>query len=608
MAAGGACALRFFHRSSGLLAALRPGERLRCFGVVRGGPHGLEMIHPEIARLRKGAPVPLPDRLTPVYPAVEGVPQGRLRAIIARALELLPRDGSGEALPAALCRELGFPPLAEALRFVHHPPPGTSLAALAEGRHPALRRLAFEELLAQRLGMLLRRRRVRERTAPPLPAAAAAAAALARVLPFALTGAQRRAIAEIAADLVQPMPMLRLLHGDVGAGKTVVAAHAALQAILSGHQAALLAPTELLAEQHLATFRRWLEPLGHAPVWLAGRVQGRARREALAAIAEGAPLVIGTHALIQEGVRFRALGLVIIDEQHRFGVHQRLMLREKGREGERLPHQLVMTATPIPRTLAMTRFADLDLSALDEKPPGRRPVQTVLWPMRRRDELVARVGRYCREGRQGYWICTLVEESEQLAAQAAATVRAELAEALPDLRIGLVHGRMRPAEKAAAMADFAAGRLALLVATTVVEVGLDVPAATLMVIEDAERLGLAQLHQLRGRVGRGAERSFCVLLHREPLSATARARLLALRGTEDGFRLAEQDLELRGPGELLGTRQAGTAEFRIADLARDRELLPAVARVAERLLLEHPEAAARLVASWLGGAERYGEA
>lgn len=603
---GAALSLRFFHLRPGFLADLRPGERLRCFGLVRLGPQGLEMIHPEVCRLRAGPAPPLPDRLTPVYPAVDGVPQGRIRLLIERALALLPEQEN--ALDRALSRRLGFPPLALALRFVHQPPPGTPLEALLEGRHPAVRRLAFEELLAQRLAMLLRRARIAAKCAPALPAAEEARRRLASVLPFALTTAQSRAIDEISQELASERPMLRLLQGDVGSGKTVVAAHALLQAALSGHQGALLAPTEILAEQHAATLTRWFAPLGVKVALLTGKVRGRERREALAALAGEASIVVGTHALIQQGVGFRSLALVVVDEQHRFGVHQRLALRAKGETHERVPHQLVMTATPIPRTLAMTRFADLDVSLLDSKPPGRQPVQTLLFPASRRSELIQRVGAYCAQGRQAYWICTLIEESEQVQAQAAESVRDELSRALPGLRIGLLHGRMKVKEKQEAMHAFAAGETLLLVATTVVEVGVDVPAATLMVIENAERLGLAQLHQLRGRVGRGLSPSYCVLLYQPPLSETARARLRTLRATDDGFRIAEKDLELRGPGEFLGTRQTGMVEFRIADLGRDRDLLPEVARFADEWISAHPEAAEQLAASWLGEALRYGEA
>jgi ATP-dependent DNA helicase RecG len=424
-------------------------------------------------------------------------------------------------------------------------------------------------------------------------------------LPFALTGAQRRVLDEVTADLARDEPMLRLVQGDVGSGKTVVAALAALRAIGSGRQAALMAPTELLAEQHARNFAAWMEPLGIEVVWLAGKVKGKARATALARIEQGAGMVVGTHALMQEGVRFADLGLVVIDEQHRFGVHQRLALRDKGLTGRRVPHQLVMTATPIPRTLAMTAYADLDVSAIDELPPGRTPVQTVAVSSERRDEVMQRIRAACAEGRQAYWVCTLIEDSDEIEAQTAQGTFELLSKQLPQVRVGLVHGRLKPAEKQAVMHAFRDGSVQLLVATTVIEVGVDVPNASLMLIENAERLGLSQLHQLRGRVGRGAEASTCVLLYQPPLSAMARERLEVMRRTSDGFEIAEKDLELRGPGELLGTRQTGIAGFRVADLARDAGLLPDVRRIADLLLHDHPALAERLVVRWVGSAERF---
>ncbi|HEY6985333.1 MAG TPA: ATP-dependent DNA helicase RecG, partial [Rhodanobacteraceae bacterium] len=424
-------------------------------------------------------------------------------------------------------------------------------------------------------------------------------------LPFTLTAAQQRVIGEIDKDLAESVPMLRLVQGDVGSGKTIVAAEAALAAIESGRQVALMAPTELLAEQHWRTFRAWFEPLGIEPAWLGGKASRNARDAARRAVAAGAPIAIGTHALMQEGVAFRALGLAIIDEQHRFGVHQRLTLRDKGAADGAIPHQLVLTATPIPRTLAMTAYADLDVSVIDELPPGRTPVQTVAISDARRGEVIERIRAACREGRQAYWVCTLIEESDQLEAQAAEVAHAELVTALPGLAIGLVHGRMKAQEKQQTMQAFKAGEIHLLVATTVIEVGVDVPNASLMIIENAERLGLAQLHQLRGRVGRGAVASSCVLMYRTPLSPMARARLEVMRETSDGFRIAEKDLELRGPGELLGTRQTGQLEFRVADLARDSHLLPAVQRVGAAMMRDHPEAVQRLIGRWIGTAVRY---
>jgi len=490
----------------------------------------------------------------------------------------------------------------------HRPLPDADIAALLAGRHPAQQRLAFEELLAHHLGLKRLRARMRKRRAPALPKDPRLEQRFLDALPFALTGAQRRVAEEIGRDLGKRVPMLRLVQGDVGSGKTVVAALAALRAIANGCQTALMAPTELLAEQHLRSFREWLEPLGIDVVWLAGKVTGRARAKALAQLAAGAPVAVGTHALMQEGVDFARLGLAIVDEQHRFGVQQRIALRDKGAAAGEAPHQLVLTATPIPRTLAMSAYADLDVSTLDELPPGRTPVRTVAIANTRREEVVERIRAACAEGRQVYWVCTLIEDSEQLQAQAAEVAHAQLCKALPECAVGLVHGRMKPKEKQAAMDAFKAGELGLLVATTVIEVGVDVPNASLMVIENAERLGLAQLHQLRGRVGRGAVASTCVLLYQPPLSGLARQRLETLRETSDGFVIAETDLRLRGPGELLGTRQTGEMGFRVADIVRDAPLLPAVQRVGTAMLRSHPVLARRLTERWIGGAARFADA
>jgi len=597
--------LRFFHFRGAQADALRPGLRLRCFGEVRHGAQGLEMVHPQYQSLPDGAEATTEERLTPVYPTTEGLGQKRLGGLIAKALLRLPAEAALELIPAGLRAGLGLVSLRDALLEVHRPSPQADTALLALGRHPAQQRLAFEELLAQHLSLKRLRAQVRALAAPALRGDGSLRARLLAGLPFALTGAQRRVVAEVAHDLAKPVPMLRLVQGDVGSGKTAVAALAALAAVEAGRQVALMAPTELLAEQHLRTFQRWLQPLGVEVVWLAGKVQGRARQAALAAVAAGAPVVIGTHALMQEGVAFRGLGLAIIDEQHRFGVHQRLALRDKGLSGDAVPHQLVLTATPIPRTLAMSAYADLDVSVIDELPPGRTPVATVAISNARRSEVIGRIAAACAEGRQAYWVCTLIEESEQLQAQAAEVAHAELCAALPDLRIGLVHGRMKARDKRQVMDAFKAGDLALLVATTVIEVGVDVPNASLMVIENSERLGLAQLHQLRGRVGRGSVASSCVLLYQPPLGRLARERLAVLRETNDGFRIAEKDLALRGPGEVLGTRQTGQLALRIADLARDASLLPEVHRVGEALLRDHPAAAERLVQRWIGAATRY---
>jgi len=597
--------LRFFHFNRAQAEQFVPGTRIVCHGEVRHGAQGPEMVHPEYRRIMGDAPVVAEECLTPVYPSTEGLGQKRLAGVIARALDRLPPDAALELVPEALRESLRLCSLREALLTVHRPPADADIGALLGARHPAQQRLAFEELLTHHLSLKRLRADIRRHAAPPLGGDGRLRTALRAQLPYALTTAQQRVGAEIERDLARPLPMLRLVQGDVGSGKTVVAALAALAAVESGAQVALVAPTELLAEQHWKNFRAWLEPLGIEPVWLAGKVLGKARATALAAVAGGAPVVVGTHALMQEGVAFRQLGLAIIDEQHRFGVHQRLALRDKGRSGDVVPHQLVLTATPIPRTLAMTAYADLDVSVIDELPPGRTPVQTVAISSARRAEVIERIRAACSEGRQAYWVCTLIEESDQLEAQAAEVAHLELTAALPGVAIGLVHGRLRPKEKQAAMDAFKSGDLRVLVATTVIEVGVDVPNASLMVIENAERLGLAQLHQLRGRVGRGSAASSCVLLYQGPLSRMARARLEAMRETSDGFRIAEKDLELRGPGELLGTRQTGQLEFRVADLARDAHLMPAVQRVGEAMMRDHAQLAERLIARWIGGAARY---
>ncbi len=606
--------LRFFHFRAAQVAQFEVGALLRCYGTPRPGQQGLEIVHPSYQVLAAGGGDALGDALDPVYPTVEGIGPVTLRRLIGLALDRLPDSATLELLGDA--GEL--PPLREALLTVHRPPRDADVGALLAGTHPAQRRLALEELLAHHLS--LRRQRIAQQShRAPVLAGLALASALREQLPFALTGAQQRVFEEIRADLSRPSPMLRLVQGDVGSGKTVVAAMAALVAVASGRQAALMAPTELLAEQHLANLRVWFEPLEVPVAWLAGKVTGKARQKALADVASGAArVVIGTHAVMQESVVFHDLALAIIDEQHRFGVHQRLALRDKGGgsggNAGMVPHQLVMTATPIPRTLAMSAYADLDVSSIDELPPGRTPVQTVVLASERRPELVERIRAACAQGRQAYWVCTLIDEPEEgakpgatmkIEAQAAQTTFEALAAQLPNLRVGLVHGRMRPAEKQATMAGFKAGDIDLLVATTVIEVGVDVPNASLMIIENAERLGLAQLHQLRGRVGRGSEASSCVLMYRSPLSLLARQRLETMRATNDGFVIAEKDLELRGPGELLGTRQTGLAEFRLADLVRDADLLPQVHALAERLLSESPQRAERIVARWIGTAVRY---
>jgi len=605
----GVLSLRFYHFSNAQKEGLKRGTHLRCYGEARPGASGLEIYHPEYRALNGDEPPPpVEQTLTPIYPSTEGLTQQRLRLLCQQSLGMLGPRSLPDWLPDELARDYHLAPLDDAIRYLHNPPADADLDELAEGQHWAQHRLAFEELLTHQLSQQRLRESLRSLRAPVLPKAKRLQAQYLANLGFQPTGAQQRVANEIAYDLSQAEPMLRLVQGDVGAGKTVVAALAALQALEAGYQVALMAPTEILAEQHYITFKRWLEPLGLEVAWLAGKLKGKARASALEQIANGAPMVVGTHALFQEEVQFKHLALAIIDEQHRFGVQQRLALRKKGVAGELCPHQLIMTATPIPRTLAMSAYADLDTSVLDELPPGRTPVNTVLVVDSRRFEVVERVRAACAEGRQAYWVCTLIEESEELTCQAAESTYEELGSALGELRVGLIHGRMKPAEKAAVMAEFKQGNLQLLVATTVIEVGVDVPNASLMIIENPERLGLAQLHQLRGRVGRGSAVSRCVLLYQAPLSNMARERLETMRQTNDGFLIAEKDLELRGPGELLGTRQTGLAGFRMADLARDADLLPGVHDLAERLLAEAPDVADQVVRRWIGTAVRYASA
>lgn len=601
----GSLLLRFFYFSGKQQESLGRGVRIRCYGEARRGPLGLEMVHPEYRRVFE-ANAPADASLTPVYPTTEGVAQGRLRALVNEALRDLARSGVRDWLPARMLSPLRLPALAEALAYVHNPPLDARLDELAAGRHASQRRLAFEELLAHHLALRMVKRGVQSAAARELPDRAGLVPRFVDGLRFALTAAQRRVLGEIDTDLRAQRPMTRLVQGDVGSGKTAVAAAAAAQAIGSGGQVAFMAPTELLAEQHFRNLAAWFHPLGITVAQLTGSQPARTRRSALENLANGeVQLAVGTHALFQEGVAFRDLALVIVDEQHRFGVQQRMRLAEKNL-GATTPHQLIMTATPIPRTLAMTAYADLDVSVIDELPPGRTPVRTVVAPEERRAQVVARIDAACRSGRQAYWVCPLIEESEELEYQAAEDTAAALAEALPHLKVGLVHGRMPPASKDQAMIAFKEGRIQLLVATTVIEVGVDVPNATVMVIENSERMGLAQLHQLRGRVGRGAHESSCVLLYRNPLSRVARERLRAIRESNDGFVIAQRDLELRGPGELLGTRQTGLAQLRVADLARDADLLPHVHDASAVILQCHPDIIAPLTARWIGAGERYG--
>ena len=594
--------LRFLHFYPSQQKSMAVGARLRVRGEVRGGFFGREMVHPAVKPVAENSP--LPKELTPVYPTTAQLPQAYLRKAIVAALARAPLQ---EVLPPELLPP-GLPSLREALQFLHHPPPQASPAALSDHSHPAWQRLKFEELLAQQLSQAQSRQERQLLRAPPLPGRTddGLLQRLRSALPFVLTAAQQRVGQEIAADLARAQPMHRLLQGDVGSGKTVVAALAAAVAIDSGWQCALMAPTEILAEQHFRKLVHWLEPLGLSVAWLTGSRKGKARTLMLDRVASGeAALVVGTHAVIQHDVHFARLGLAIIDEQHRFGVQQRLALRRKLAEGDLEPHLLMMTATPIPRTLAMTYFADLEVSTIDELPPGRTPVLTKVFAAARRDEVVARIRDEVAQGRQAYWVCPLIEESETVDLRHATQTFEELGAALPGHSVGLLHGRMKPAEKAAVMAEFVAGRLQLLVATTVIEVGVDVPNASLMVVEHAERFGLSQLHQLRGRVGRGSAASVCVLLYASPLGETGKARLKAMLDTHDGFEIAKRDLEIRGPGEFMGARQSGDALLRFADLQEDNLLLQHARRIAPLLLARHPQAAQRHVQRWLGAGTEF---
>ena len=605
----GSLTLRFFHFTAAQKNMLDKGQRVRCFGEVRTGKHGLEMMHPEFKLIsEQEGELTVEESLTPVYPTTEGVKQITLRNITEQALVSLDSGSLSDLLPGGMYQQqIG---LHEALRIVHRPPPDIAIEQLENGQHPAQQRLVLEELLAHHLSMLKRRAQTQQLSGFALPQNTQLAERLLQSLPFSPTGAQQRVLAEIRDDIAKPIPMMRLVQGDVGSGKTLVAALATLSAVEAGYQAALMAPTELLAEQHVANLNAWFEPLGVRVGWLAGKLKGKAREQTLAALVAGEiDLLVGTHAIFQESVEYANLALVIVDEQHRFGVHQRLALREKGEAQGRYPHQLIMTATPIPRTLAMTAYADLETSIIDELPPGRTPVTTVVIPDSRRTEVVDRVRTACTEqNRQAYWVCTLIDESEVLQCQAAEDTAIALTTALPDLKVGLVHGRLKGPEKQAIMAQFKAGEIDLLVATTVIEVGVDVPNASLMIIENPERLGLAQLHQLRGRVGRGAVESHCVLMYQSPLSKTATKRLGVLRESNDGFYIAQQDLEIRGPGELLGTKQTGIADLKIADLVRDAHLIPQVQTLATDLWQRYPSHAQAIINRWLGYREHYGNA
>ncbi len=605
--------LRFFHFNTRQQAALARGVTLRCFGEVRAGSMGLEMTHPEYQYIDSGNPVEIDQTLTPVYSTTEGLHQLSMRNLTEQALSKLQNNELtlNELVPSDIWQHCGLsdtlPSLSAAIQFLHRPPPSVDLASLAEGKHPMQQRLILEELMAHTLSLRQLRSRMRKHQALPLSSKGNLSQKFLQSLEFKLTSAQQRVISEIEADLQTAIPMQRLVQGDVGSGKTIVALLAVLHAVESGYQAALMAPTEILAEQHYRNFEQWLTPLGINVAWLSGKLKAGDRKQTLQQLNQGqARVAVGTHALFQEEVRFQHLALVVVDEQHRFGVHQRLALREKGKRNGYYPHQLIMTATPIPRTLSMAVYADLDCSIIDELPPGRKPVETVVIPGSRRDDVVARVHRACQEGKQVYWVCTLIEESEILQCQAAEDTAKALAEALPEIRVGLVHGRLKSDAKEKVMQAFKRGEYGLLVATTVIEVGVDVPNASLMIIENAERLGLAQLHQLRGRVGRGDQASACVLMYHGALSEHARERLGVMRATGDGFEIARKDLELRGPGEVLVTRQTGMLQLRVADLQRDQVLLPQVTCMADHLLQTHSQSVKPLVKRWVGSATRYG--
>ena len=597
--------LKFFNFNAGMKNSLATGVRVKAFGEIKRGRYMAEIHHPEYQIIRNNQPLALAETLTPIYSTTEGLKQASLRKMTEQALAVLQNVQVAELLPEQYNPHQYS--LKEALALLHRPPPSVSAEVLEKGEHPAQKRLIFEELLAHNLAMQQLRLGVKQQYAEPLSYKTDLKQRFLESLPFQPTNAQKRVTEDIERDLAQPSPMMRLVQGDVGSGKTLVAALAALTAIDNGKQVALMAPTEILAEQHANNFANWLRPFGIEVGWLAGKVKGKARNAQLEAIKNGdVQMIIGTHALFQESVEFHDLALIIIDEQHRFGVHQRLTLREKGAKADHYPHQLIMTATPIPRTLAMTVYADLDTSIIDELPPGRTPIKTVVISEDRRPEIVQRVYQACKnEKRQAYWVCTLIDESEVLEAQAAAAIAEDLQRALPDLRIGLVHGRMKPQEKQEIMAEFKAANIDLLVATTVIEVGVDVPNASLMIIENSERLGLAQLHQLRGRVGRGATASHCVLMYKPPLGKISSKRLQVMRDSQDGFYIAEKDLEIRGTGEILGTKQTGSAEFKVANLMRDRKIIPLVQRYAKQIIVENPPLAEALIKRWLNEKAEY---
>jgi ATP-dependent DNA helicase RecG len=602
--------LRFFHFSAAQQKGLQRGAIVRCYGEARRSGPDLEIVHPEYQIVKAESAEVIEQTLTPVYPTTDGVHQLSLRRFTEQALNLLTQhaDRLPELMRTSSCKNMNLPLLAESLHYIHRPPRHANVLQLQEGKHPMQRRLALEELLSHHLSIRQLRRRGKNNQSASIINAKSLTTDFTDALPFSLTRAQQRVIDEIFSDLGQKTAMQRLLQGDVGSGKTVIAALAALATLRAGHQVALMAPTELLAEQHLQTLSRWLMPLNINISMLTGKLPAAKKREILADMASGkSQLVIGTHALFQEDSVFKQLGLIIVDEQHRFGVHQRLALREKGRSGKFIPHQLIMTATPIPRTLAMTAYADLETSIIDELPPGRQAVETAVMPDSKREQIILAVQKSCAEGRQAYWVCTLIEESEALQCQAAEVTAELLSEVLQGFSVGLIHGRMKAQEKDTVMNDFRNGNTDVLVATTVIEVGVDVPNASLMIIENAERLGLAQLHQLRGRVGRGSTASACVLMYQGKLSANGRARLAAMRETSDGFEIARIDLELRGPGELLGTRQTGLLQLRIADLSRDADLLEQVPSLAAEIETEAPALGPLLIRRWAGDVMGYGD-
>jgi ATP-dependent DNA helicase RecG len=604
--------LRFFHFTAQQHNTLKPGTTISCFGDVRFGYAGLEMVHPEYTVISSSDKVITDSHLTPVYPLTEGLNQNVVRKAVKQVLAICDDNAQTlkDWLPDAVLNQQHYPSLAEAIKTLHAPDATITTEALKNGSVPALKRLAFEELLAHHLSLKLAKHKAKAWQSPHFATATDSVATKSFIdaLPFKLTGAQLRVMAEIEADCTQSYPMMRLVQGDVGSGKTIVAAYTALLALAAGYQVAIMTPTELLAEQHYRNFSEWFKDFTSQITLLTGQVKGNPRKEILLALEDGTSgIIIGTHALFQDSVNFHRLGLIIIDEQHRFGVHQRLALRAKGQQGSIRPHQLVMTATPIPRTLAMLQYSDLDISIIDELPPGRKPVTTSVIPSERRDDVISRINHWVDTKKQAYWVCTLIEESEILQCQAAEKTAQRLAVALPDVHIALLHGRLKAADKESIMLAFKNHEIDLLVATTVIEVGVDVPNASLMIIENPERLGLSQLHQLRGRVGRGSDDSFCLLMYQSPLSDNARQRLGILRDSNDGFLIAEKDLQLRGPGEVMGIRQTGQVNFKIADLVRDADLLDNIPTIADTLFVHTPEAIVPLIERWLGHNPDYSE-